>query len=50
MTYIRYYITDGVGDVSDNTQTSADDPNNTSNQTTPSSLQSLLNTANSIFT
>ena len=50
MTYIRYYITDGVGDVSDNTQTSADDPNNTNNQTTPSSLQSLLNTANSIFT
>ena len=50
MSYIRYYITKGVGDVSDNTQTSADDPNNTSNQTTPSSLQSLLNTANSIFT
>ena len=34
MTYIRYYITDGVGDVSDNTQTSADDPNDTNNQTT----------------
>ena len=50
MTYIRYFITNGVGDVSDNTQTSADDPNNSSNQTTPSSLQSLLNTANSIFT
>jgi len=35
MTYIRYYITDGVGDVSDNTQTTADDPSNSNNQTTP---------------
>ena len=26
MSYIRYYITNGVGDVSDNTQTTADDP------------------------
>ena len=50
MSYIRYYTENGVGDVSDNSQTSADDPNNTNNQTTPSSLQSLLNTANSIFT
>jgi len=50
MTYIRYYITDGIGDYKNNTQTTADDPNNTNNQTTPSSLQSLLNTANSIFT
>ena len=49
MSYIRYYITDRVGDVSNNTQTTADDPNNTNNKTTPSSLQSLLNTANSIF-
>ena len=37
MSYIRYYITDRVGDVSNNTQTTADDPNNTNNQTTPSS-------------
>ena len=50
MSYIRYYITDRVGDVSNNTQTTADDPNNTNNQTTPSSLQSLQNIANSIFT
>jgi len=35
MSYIRYYTENGVGDVSDNTQTSADDPNNTNNQTTP---------------
>jgi len=35
MTYIRYFITDGVGDVSDNTQTTADDPSNSNNQTTP---------------
>ena len=49
MSYIRYYITDGIGDVSNNTETTADDPNNTNNKTTPSSLQSLLNTANSIF-
>ena len=34
MTYIRYYITDGVGDVSDNTQTTADDFNSANNQTT----------------
>ena len=39
MTYIRYYITDGVGDVSDNSQTSADDPNSTNNKTTPSQSQ-----------
>ena len=39
MTYIRYFITDGVGDVSDNTQTSADDPSNSNNQTTPSLSQ-----------
>ena len=39
MSYIRYYIENGVGDVSDNTQTSADDSNNTNNQTTPSLSQ-----------
>ena len=39
MSYIRYYTENGVGDVSDNTQTSADDPNNTNNQTTPSLSQ-----------
>ena len=50
MSYIRYYITDGVGDVSNNTETTADDRNNTNNRTTPSSLQSLLNIANSVFT
>jgi len=50
MSYIRYYITDGIGDVSNNTQTTADDPADTNNQTTPPSLQSLLNIANSIFT
>ena len=49
MSYIRYYITDRVGDVSNNTQTTADDPNNTNNKTTPTSLQDLLNTVNSIF-
>ena len=35
MSYIRYYITDRIGDVSNNTETTADDPNNTNNQTTP---------------
>jgi len=39
MSYIRYYTENGVGDVSDNTQTSADDSNNTNNQTTPSLSQ-----------
>ena len=39
MSYIRYYITDGVGDVSDNTQTTADDPADTNNKTTPSQSQ-----------
>ena len=39
MSYIRYYITDGIGDVSNNTETTADDPNNTNNQTTPSLSQ-----------
>ena len=34
MSYIRYYITDGIGDVSNNTETTADDPNNTNNKTT----------------
>ena len=34
MSYIRYYITDGVGDFSNNTQTTADDFNNANNQTT----------------
>ena len=41
MSYIRYYTENGVGDVSDNTQTSADDSNNTNNQTTPSQSQQL---------
>ena len=41
MTYIRYYITDGVGDVSDNTQTTADDPADTNNKTTPSQSQQI---------
>ena len=41
MSYIRYYIENGIGDVSDNTQTSADDSNNTNNQTTPSQSQQL---------
>ena len=52
MTYIRYYITDGVGDVSDNTQTSADDPNNTNNRTTPSQSQQtqVLTSALKFFT
>ena len=49
MSYIRYYTENGVGDVSDNTQTSADDPADTNNKTTTPSLQDLLNTANSIF-
>ena len=52
MTYIRYYITDGVGDVSDNTQTSADDPSNTNNKTTPSQSQQtqVLTSALKFFT
>ena len=52
MSYIRYYITDGVGDVSDNTQTSADDPNNTNNRTTPSQSQQtqVLTSALKFFT
>ena len=39
MTYIRYYIENGVGDVSNNTQTTADDPADTNNKTTPSQSQ-----------
>ena len=50
MSYIRYYIENGVGDVLDNTQTSADDSNNTNNQTTPSlSQQTQVLTSNLNF-
>ena len=50
MSYIRYYTENGVGDVSDNTQTSADDSNNTNNQTTPSlSQQTQVLTSNLNF-
>ena len=39
MSYIRYYITDGIGNVSNNTETTADDPSDTNNKTTPSQSQ-----------
>ena len=48
MTYIRYYITNGIGDYKNNTQTTADDPANTNNKTTPPQSQEAQNLKNEI--
>ena len=48
MSYIRYFIDNKIGDVSNNTQTTADDPADTNSETTPASFQSLQNTFNSL--
>ncbi len=45
MSYIRYFISNGLGDSKNNTETTADDPADTNSETTPASSQSL----NSIF-
>ena len=49
MSYIRYFISNGLGDSKNNTETTADDPADTNSETTPASSQSLKNTFNSLF-
>lgn len=48
MSYIRYFITNKIGDSKNNTETTADDPADTNSKTTPASFQSLQNTFNSL--
>jgi len=48
MSYIRYFISNGLGDSKNNTETTADDPADTNSETTPASSQSLKNIFNSI--
>ncbi len=48
MSYIRYFITNKIGDSKNNTETTADDPADTNSETTPASSQSLQNIFNSI--
>ena len=48
MSYIRYFIDNKIGDSSNNTETTADDPADTNSETTPSSSQSLKNIFNSL--
>jgi len=48
MSYIRYFIDNRIGDSSNNTETTADDPADTNSETTPASSQSLKNIFNSL--
>lgn len=48
MSYIRYFISNGLGDSKNNTETTADDPADTNSETTPASSQSLKNIFNSL--
>lgn len=47
MSYIRYFIDNKIGDSSNNTETTADDPADTNSETNPASSQSLKNIFNS---
>ena len=48
MSYIRYFISNRLGDSKNNTETTADDPADTNSETTPTSSQSLQSIFNSI--
>jgi len=48
MSYIRYFISNRLGDSKNNTETTADDPADTNSETTPASSQSLQSIFNSI--